>query len=402
MTIRGMCATLKEKIMISFIMENEIFNVLDIVGYRAITVTKKERRFQMANIAMQNISKICKNKLLEKAADVAAYNRLQTELDYIAQNEEYAEAFIAASELISYSRELGYYTGFHGCIGSSLVAFLLGITEIDPIKYNLPFEVLAGIHNDKKPDIELLFDVQFLSPAKRYVQENYPNAVIFERGDRPAWLVFQGDITNIGKDTAKPSKWNTDDVDPRNVIKVGFYGIQDYAALKELSDMTGVDLFGIPMDDKQTLNVLKTSNMIELVEFDRDSLRSILQIAEPKTFEDFVQVSGWWHSTYRCMQDRILEMPAFRDDVLLYLLQNGIDKITAYEIMERVRRGKGLTDEYRSILLQAGISKQYIENLNQVQYLFPKAHCICSTMTAYRAAWFEAHYPDEFQKVMKM
>ena len=95
-------------------------------------------------------------------------------------------------------------------------------------------------------------------------------------------------------------------------------------------------------------------------------------------------------------------MPAFRDDVFLDLLRMGIDSITAYEIMECVRKGQSLTDEHISVLSNAGISNQYIDKLKEVRYLFPKAHCIALTMTEYRIAWFKAHYPDEFHKVVKI
>lgn len=338
----------------------------------------------MTKITVQNISKICRSRLSEMTSDADASDRLQKELDYISKNEAYAEVFAVASGLVSYSRLLGYYTGFHGCIGSSLVAFLLGITEIDPLKYNLPVEVFMGIHNDKSLDIELMFYENFIPKAKMYIRENYPNIAIIDRGKSPVWLVFRGNATS--RDTDKSNS--------KSVIKLAIVGNSYYTnAFKELSDKTGVDIFGIPFDDKQTMEILKIAD---------DERNDIIQIIKPKTFEDFVQISGWVHSTYRCAHKDIPKMPAFRDDVFLYLLRSGIDSVTAYEIMECVRKGRGLTEEYTSVLLNAGISNQYIDNLKQVQYLFPKAHCIALTMTEYRISWFKAHYPDEFHKVMKM
>ena len=348
----------------------------------------------MTKITVQNISKICSNKLSEKMPGANASSRLQKELDYIEKNEAYAEVFAVASELVSYSRELGYYTGFHGCIGSSLIAFLLGITEIDPLKYNLPVEVFMGIHNDKPLDIELMFDIQFLPMAKRYVQENHPNIAIIDRGERPTWLVFQGDAT----------KCNTNKFDRKNAVKLSFWGSQYYTALKELSDMTGIEIFRIPFDDKQTTEVLKNADIRYADEEPNEPelwRRSVTQIVNPKTFEELVQTAGWVHSTYRCAPKDIPNMPAFRDDVFLDMLRSGIDRATAYNIMEFVRKGKGLTEAYTSLLSDAGISEHYIDSLNQVQYLFPKAHCIALAMMEYRAAWFEAHYPEEFRKVMK-
>lgn len=353
----------------------------------------------MSEKTLQDISKICNDKLSEKTSYANASNRLQQELDYIAKDEVYAEVFAVASELVSYSRELGYYTGLCGCLGSSLVAFLLGITEINPLKYNLPVEVFMGTHNEPL-DIDLMFDVNFIPILIQYVRENYPNIAIIDRGEvRPTWLVFRGDATN----------WNTYEFDRRNVIKLAFSGNSYYTALKELSDMTGVDIFSISFDDKQTIELLKTDGIgYDDKEPDEPELwrRSFTRMVNPKTFEELVQTAGWDSGTYTCEQKDIPSMPAFREDVFLYLLHSGIDGVTAYEIMECVRKGHGLVEKYVpkyiSAMTNAGIPKQYIDKLNQVRYLFPKAHCIALTMTEYRIAWFKAHYPDEFHKVMKM
>lgn len=371
----------------------------------------------MNKITVQNISKICSSKLSEKALNVNVNNRLQKELDYIAKNEVYAEVFTIASELVSYSRELGYYIGFDGDIGSSLAAFLLGITEIDPLKYNLPVEFFTGIHNDKPLSIVPMVDARFIPMAKWYVQENYPNIEIMNREDiylnrgiidLEYFMKFpenlcRADFQDFCLVWKAATKRNIDlfcDLpDQKNVIKLSFQADPYYTALKELSDITGIDLFDIPFDDKQTIEVLKTAD----VGYKRRDFkhRDIIQIVNPKTFEDFVQISGWLDSNYWHSQKDVSKMPAFRDDVFLDLLHGGIDSVTAYEIMEYVDR-TGLTDKHISVLSNAGISKQYIDSLNKVHSLSSKAHCIYLTMTEYRIAWFKAHYPNEFQKVMEI
>ena len=346
----------------------------------------------MMKISAQNLSKICSDKLAEKTSDANAKSRLQQELDYIAKNEVYAEVLAVTSELVSYSRELGYYSRFMGLMGSSLIAFLLGITEVNPLKHNLPVEVFMG---DRSWDIEMTFDVNFIPILKQYVQENYPHIPIVDRGTRPSWLVFSGDATN----------WNTYGFDTGSIVKLSFYGNSyGYPALKELTELTGVDIYSIPFDDKQTIEIMKTTDMkVDDKESDESELwrRSIMQMVNPKTFEELVRTEGWIRGDYSCEKKDIPNMPAFRDEIFLDLLHSGINSVAAYEIMECVRKGKGLTEEYTSMLSNAGISEQYMDSLNQVQYLFPKAHCIALAMTEYRTAWFKAYYPEEFQKVMK-
>ena len=353
----------------------------------------------MMKIPVQNLSKICSDKLAEKTSDVNAKIRLQQELDYIAKNEVYAEVLAVTSELVSYSRELGYYSRFMGSLGSSLIAFLLGITEIDPLKYNLPAEVFMRVHDNKPLHIEMIFDKDFIPILKQYVRENYPHLVILDRcRTRRDWLVFSGDVTN----------WNTYGFDTDSIVYLGFHGVSNFnTSLKELSELTGVDTFSIPFDDEQAIEVMKTFGIgDDDKEPDKDELwrRSITRMVNPKTFDEFVQTDGWIHSTYTCEQKDIPNMPAFREDVFLYLLHSGIDRVTACGIMERAGKWYALTEkhvpEYISAMLNAGISKQYIDNLNQIRYLWTKAHSICGAMPQYRRAWFKAHYPEEFREVM--
>ena len=77
----------------------------------------------------------------------------------------------------------------------------------------------------------------------------------------------------------------------------------------------------------------------------------------------------------------------------------GIDRKTAYKIMEDVWKGRGLANEYESLMKAAGVPGWYIDSCNKIAYLFPKAHAVAYTTMAFRIAWFKAHYPDAFYEV---
>ena len=57
--------------------------------------------------------------------------------------------------------------------GNSFVAFLLGITDYNPIDYNLPFEMFAGKKLDKEPDIDLNFSYEIQEKIHEYIAEKY-------------------------------------------------------------------------------------------------------------------------------------------------------------------------------------------------------------------------------------
>ena len=84
---------------------------------------------------------------------------------------------------------------------------------------------------------------------------------------------------------------------------------------------------------------------------------------------------------------------------MVYLMGKGIDREMSYEIMESVGKGKGLTDRHKKILSEADVPEWYIASCEKVRYLFPKAHAVEYTLTAFRLAWFKAHYPGTFYQV---
>lgn len=51
-----------------------------------------------------------------------------------------------------------------------------------------------------------------------------------------------------------------------------------------------------------------------------------------------------------------------RDDIMTYLISKGLEKITAFEIMESVRRGKGLKDEWIKTMNQHNVPDWYINS----------------------------------------
>ena len=86
---------------------------------------------------------------------------------------------------------------------------------------------------------------------------------------------------------------------------------------------------------------------------------------------------------------------------MIYLIQNKIDCKQAYNIMENIRKGKGITEDVEVIMQKHNIPDWYIELCNRIQYIFPKAHNAECAMLEYKVAWYGIHYPKEYEKVMK-
>ena len=90
---------------------------------------------------------------------------------------------------------------------------------------------------------------------------------------------------------------------------------------------------------------------------------------------------------------------ATRDDIMNYLIHKGLPKQDSFKIMESVRKGKGLKDEWVELMQSNGVPEWYIESCRRIKYMFPKAHAVAYVMMSYRIAYFKVYYPPEFYAV---
>lgn len=444
-------------------------------------------------------------------------DRVDTEMkDILARG--YHVIYMSAQKLVSRSLEAGYLVGSRGSVGSSIVAYMAGITEVNALPphyrcpscrhsdfesgkgygcgvdmpdmdcpvcgaryekdgFDIPFETFLGFGGDKVPDIDLNFSGEYQSRAHRHTIELFGKDHVFRAGtiggiaEKTAYgyvknylaergiMVAKAEenrlaagLTGVKRTTGQhpgglvvvpkdmeiydfcPIQRPADSTDTdvitthfeyhsmeNNLLKLDILGHDDPTMIKMLEDLTGISARSVPLDDHETMSVFKSpkalglpdddpiigkTGSIALPEFGTKFTREMLQDTQPEQFSVLLRLSGFSHGTDVWLgnaKDLIMSGTATvdqvigcRDDIMLYLISKGMDAKKAFNIMEMVRKGRGLTEEQAGDMRKLGVPEWYIESCKKIKYLFPKAHAVAYVMMAVRIGWFKVHRPLEF------
>lgn len=447
--------------------------------------------------------------------------RLERELNAIIGN-GFSVLYLSAQKLVKKSLDNGYLVGSRGSVGSSLVAFMMGITEVNALYphyictnpecknsefiiregvgidleekncpkcnqkykrdgYSIPFEVFMGFNGDKVPDIDLNFSGEYQSEIHRYCEELFGKENVFKAGTistlaeknaigfvkkffeehelkyNSAELVRLGKKCEGAKRTTgqhpggmivvprehsiyefcpvqKPANDELNDsitthfdyhVMDEQLVKLDILGHDDPTTIKLLQEYTGLDIYSIPLSDPDTLKIFSGTESLGITpedinsvvgtfgvpEFGTPFVRQMLIDTMPKTFAELVRISGLSHGTdvwlnnaqefIRAKEATLSEVITVRDDIMNYLIDQGIEKGTAFKIMEFVRKGQPTKNpdgwkEYSDLMKKHKVKDWYIESCRRIKYMFPKGHAVAYVMMAMRIAYFKVHYPLAF------
>ena len=469
----------------------------------------------------QTLTDICYRRAHEIYGEVLpdiVEKRLEKELNSIISN-GFAVMYIIAQKLVWKSVEDGYLVGSRGSVGSSFVANMAGITEVNSLSphyyckkchyydfdspevkayagkagcdmpdkicpncgeklvkdgFDIPFETFLGFKGDKEPDIDLNFSGEYQSKAHKYtevifgygqtfragtigtlaektaygyVMKYYEERGIHKRrceieriaegctgvrrstGQHPGGIVVLplGEEINSFTPVQHPANDMTTDIVTthfdyhkidHNLLKLDILGHDDPTMIRMLQDLTGIDPTKIPLDDKDVMSLFQNTDALGvkpedilgcklgslgIPEFGTDFAMQMLIDTQPTSFSDLVRIAGLSHGTDVWLgnaQMLIEEGKATistaictRDDIMIYLMQMGVEAGLSFTIMESVRKGKGLKDEWIATMKEHNVPDWYIWSCKKIKYMFPKAHAAAYVMMAWRIAYCKVNYP---------
>ncbi len=131
-----------DKCNIELELDNWVFPAIDLDGRVAKDVLKEK--------AYAGIEK----RMLERTDELIT--RVEYELDVI-ETKGYSPYFLVVSDLLRFAKENGIESNTRGSAAGSMVSYLIGITTINPMEYNLPFERFLNPDRPSPPDIDMDF-----------------------------------------------------------------------------------------------------------------------------------------------------------------------------------------------------------------------------------------------------
>lgn len=466
----------------------------------------------LRNKVYENTHKIY-GKILPKIVE----DRIKKELNSII-NHGYSVVYWVSYLLVNESINDGYVVGSRGSVGSSLVATMLNITDVNPLiphylcvnctysdfnpnhnvedGYDLPpincpkcgklmegeghnilFEVFLGFYGDKVPDIDLNFSGNYQMKAHNFIKKMFGETHTYRAGtistiaEKTSYANARNYFETIGKDinpaeieryTTKcvdvkrttgqhpggiivvpkemsifdftPYNYPADDVNQSwftthfafehihdNLLKFDILGHDNPTILRMLKDLTGIDEKTIPHYNLATLDLFNSTKELNIIndyelnektgaisipEFGTKFVREMLLDTKPRSFADLIRISGLSHGTDVWLENaknliqyngmKLNQIIACRDDIMSYLIQHGVEPKISFNIMESVRKGKKIPNEYLQTLIDNNVPQWYIDSCNKIKYMFPKAHATAYVIHAWKFAWYKLNYPLEY------
>jgi len=129
-------------------------------------------------------------------------DRIEYEFSIIV-NKGYPSYFLVVSDLLRFSKENGILTNTRGSAAGSLVSYLIGITNVNPIEYRLPFERFLNPERPSLPDIDMDFADNRRDEVIAYAKSKYGEDKVAQIGTFGT-MMAKGSVRDVARSLGYP------------------------------------------------------------------------------------------------------------------------------------------------------------------------------------------------------
>ena len=387
--------------------------------------------------------------------DVRLLNRFYQEKMILEESELYLRYLEFIGRMKNKAESIGEHVSARGTAGASLIAFLLGATDVNPLPrheycpncrrihftgegvpygglatkcscdsemiidgFDIPFEsVLKSVEREH---ITLGVSEAFFDNAKRMIyDEMWDKAIVTLRNEEKSttWFCFLDREENDNGEYALDGNSELFSECPR--ITLMPLAILD--RFKELEVATGFKMGDVGRFESDFVFPFMMDGAFDgIFNLDNVFVRDVLATTSPRSYDDIFKIIGFAHSTgvWRengeiLFDDRkmsLREIPAYREElygmICEKLRKKGMYETGfAYEVTEKARRGyynsKGGVDEDTELcLLDIGFDSDFIFLLERVEYMFTKAHGALYLREAIALMFYKFNFSKEFNEII--
>ena len=128
--------------------------------------------------------------------------RIEHELKVIF-DKGYSPYFLVVDDLMDFAKDNGILTNVRGSVAGSIVTYLLGITNVNPIEYKLPFERFLNTFRPSAPDIDMDFADNRRDEMIEYVKQKYGEDKVAQIGTFGT-MMARGAVRDVARALAYP------------------------------------------------------------------------------------------------------------------------------------------------------------------------------------------------------
>lgn len=134
--------------------------------------------------------------------DSKVIERIEYEIGVI-RTKGYAPYFLVVADLLRFARENGILTNIRGSVAGSITTYLLGITSVNPLEYNLPFERFLNPERPSAPDIDMDFADNRREEVINYAREKYGHDHVAQIGTFGT-MMAKGAVRDVSRALGHP------------------------------------------------------------------------------------------------------------------------------------------------------------------------------------------------------